>query len=48
METFVEIKVGSSQMDPISVKSGLRQRDSMLPVLINIVLNIVQKKSSVQ
>lgn len=41
METFVRIKVGSSQTNPISVKLGLRQGDSILPVLFNIVLEKV-------
>lgn len=41
MEIFVKVQIGSSRTKPISVKSGLRQGDSMSPVLFNIVLKKV-------
>lgn len=38
MEVCIKVKVGSSQTEPVSVNSGLRQGDSMSRVLFNIVL----------
>lgn len=38
IETFIKVKVGSSQTEPVSVKSGLRQSDSMSPLSFNVVL----------
>jgi hypothetical protein len=48
METFIKVKVGSSQTEPILVKSGLRQGDSMLLVLFNIVLEKVIRAMKVR
>lgn len=48
METFIKIKVGSSETEPILVKSGLRQGDSMSPVLFNIVLEKVIRAMNVR
>jgi len=47
METFIKVKLGSSQTEPILVKSGLRQGDSMSPVLFNIVLEKVIRAMNV-
>lgn len=48
METFIKVKVGSSQTEPILVKSGLRQGDSMSPVVFNIVLEKVIRAMNVR
>lgn len=37
METFIKIKM-SSPTDPIQMKSNLKKRDSMSPLLFNIIL----------
>ncbi|VVC43707.1 Reverse transcriptase domain [Cinara cedri] len=48
MEIFIKVKVGSSETEQILVKSGLRQGDSMSPVLFNIVLEKVIRAMNVR
>lgn len=48
METFVKVKVESSQANPISVKLGLRQGDSKLSVLFNIILEKVTREINIR
>jgi len=43
METVVKIKVGNMKSDPVIVKSGLRQGDSISPILFNLVLEKVKR-----
>jgi hypothetical protein len=47
-ETFVKIKVGAAEIEPIQVKSGLRQRDSISPILFNLILEKVIKEMNIQ
>jgi len=47
METFIKIRVGEAETDPISVNSGLRQGDSMSPVLFNLVLEKVIREINI-
>lgn len=41
METIDKIQVGNLKSDLVAVKSSLRQDDSMLPILFNLVLEKV-------
>jgi len=47
IEIFIKVKVGSSQTEPTSVKSGLRQGDSMSAVLFNVVLEKVIRAKNI-
>lgn len=47
METFIKIRVGEAETDPIRVNSGLRQGDSMSPVLFNLVLEKVIRETNI-
>ncbi|CAI6370121.1 unnamed protein product [Macrosiphum euphorbiae] len=47
METFIKIRVGEAETDLISVNSGLRQGDSMSPVLFNLVLEKVIRETNI-
>jgi len=47
METFIKIRVGEAESDPISVNSGLRQGDSMSPVVFNLVLEKVIRETNI-
>jgi len=38
VESEVKIKVGNMKSDPVTVRSGLRQGDSISPILFNLVL----------
>lgn len=48
MEIFIKFKAGSSQAELVSVKSGLRQSDSMSPVLFNIVFEKVIRAMNIR
>lgn len=37
-KTFIKIKIGEAETEPIFVKSGLRQGDSMPPILFILIL----------
>jgi hypothetical protein len=47
LETFVKVKVGNTNSDPILVKSGLRQGDAMSPILFNIVVEKVVREMNI-
>lgn len=47
-ETFVKIKVGSAETEPILIKSGLRQGDSISPILFNLILEKVVREMDIQ
>ncbi|KAL4148126.1 hypothetical protein QTP88_002420 [Uroleucon formosanum] len=47
LETFVKVKVGNTNSDPILVKSGLRQGDGMSPILFNIVVEKVVREMNI-
>lgn len=47
METFIKMSRGEVETDPIIVKSGLRQEDSMSPVLLNLVLGKVMREINI-
>lgn len=48
METFIKKRVIKVKTDHIIVKSGLRQVDSMLPLLFNMVLEKVIKETNIR
>lgn len=48
IETFVKIKVGDAETEPILVKSGLRQGDSISPILFNLILEKVVREMNIQ
>lgn len=48
METYIEIKPGNVITEPIPVKSGLRQGDSMSKILFNVVLKKVIRAINVR
>jgi len=47
LETFVKVKVGNTNSDPILVKSGLRQGDAVSPILFNIVVEKVVREMNI-
>jgi len=47
LETFVKVKVENITTDPILVKSGLRQGDTISPILFNIVVEKVIRKMNI-
>jgi len=48
METVVKIKVGNMKSDPVTVKSGLRQGDSISPILFKLVLEKVMREIKIE
>jgi sorting nexin-29 len=48
METVVRVKVGNMKSDPVTVKSGLRQGDSILPIIFNLVLEKVIREMKIE
>lgn len=45
MEILVRIRMGNTLVDPITVNSGLRQSDSLSPILFNVVLEkVIQRE----
>jgi len=44
METYVKIRIRTIKSEQIPVKIGLRQGDSLLPILFNIALEKVIRK----
>jgi len=48
METVVKIKVGNMKSDPVTVRSGLRQGDSISPILFNLVLEKVIREMKIK
>jgi len=47
METKVKVKVSGLIWDPVQVKSGLKQGDSLSPILFNLVLERVIREINV-
>jgi hypothetical protein len=45
LETKVKVKVSGFIWDPVQVKSGLRQGDSLSPILFNLVLERVIREN---
>jgi len=48
LETFVKVKVGNINTDSILVKSGLRQRDAISPMLFNILVEKVIREINIE
>ncbi|VVC26534.1 Hypothetical protein CINCED_3A005148 [Cinara cedri] len=48
METLVRVQVGNSITDPVTVNSGLRQGDSLSPILFNVVLEMVIREMKIE
>jgi len=48
ISTYVKIKVGKAETDPITVKSGLGQADSTSPFLFNLVLEKVIMETKIE
>jgi sorting nexin-29 len=48
METVVKIKVGNIKSNRFTVKSGLRQGDSISPILFNLVLEKVIREMKIE
>uniref|UniRef100_A0A2S2Q3M8 Retrovirus-related Pol polyprotein from type-1 retrotransposable element R2 n=1 Tax=Sipha flava TaxID=143950 RepID=A0A2S2Q3M8_9HEMI len=47
-DSFVKIKVEAAETEPIQVKSGLRQGDSISPILFNLILEKVVREMNIQ
>jgi len=47
-ETFIRIKVGWAETKPTLVKSGLRQGDSMSPIVFKLILNKVVRETNIK
>jgi hypothetical protein len=47
METLIRIQIGNSITDPTAKNSELRQRDSLSPILFNVVLEKVIRKMKI-
>lgn len=48
MDTLVRVQEGNSITDPITVNSGLRQGDSLSPILFNVVLEMVIREMKIE
>lgn len=46
-ETFVMIKVGAAETELIQVKSGLRQGETISPILFNLILEKVVREMNI-
>ncbi|KAL4123306.1 hypothetical protein QTP88_015504 [Uroleucon formosanum] len=47
METSIRVKIGNSITEPATVNSGLRQGDSLSPILFNVVLEKVIREMKI-
>jgi hypothetical protein len=47
-ETFIKIKVGVAETELILIKSGLRQEESISPILFNLILEKTIREMNIQ